>query len=154
MAVAVAGAVAAATVAVTVASVSRAGPDLAGVPLGTGAVAWRSGGATAVVVDGRAQPSALLAGLRAAEVTRVDVVVVRTPARAALDAAAVLRRRWPGAAVLVPRAATDLAEAVRALGNAQTPAAGTVVDVGGLRLTARAVSERLDVRIETIRGPP
>jgi competence protein ComEC len=147
-------AVAVATVAVTVASASRAGPDLAGVPLGTGAAAWRSGGATAVVVDGRARPSALLAGLRAAEVARVDVVVVRTPARAALDAAAVLRRRWRGAAVLVPRAAADLAANVPALGNAQMPAAGTVVEVGGLRVTAGVVSERLDVRIEIIRGPP
>ena len=152
--VAVAGAVAAATVAVTVASVSRAGPDLAGVPLGTGAAAWRSGGATAVVVDGRARPSALLAGLRAADVARVDVVVVRTPARAALDAAAVLRRRWPGAAVLLPRAAAALAAAVPVLGNARAPAAGTVVEVGGLRLTAGAVAERLDVEIEMIRGPP
>jgi hypothetical protein len=107
-----------------------------------------------VVVAGRARPSALLAGLRAAEVARVDVVVVRTPARAALDAAAVLRRRWRGAAVLVPRAAADLAANVPALGNAQMPAAGTVVEVGGLRVTAGVVSERLDVRIEIIRGPP
>jgi competence protein ComEC len=154
VAVAVAGAVAVATVAVTVASVSRAGPDLAGVPLGTGAAAWRSGGATAVVIDGRARPSALLAGLRAADVARVDVVVVRTPARAALDAAAVLRHRWPGAAVLVPRAAAALAAAMPVLGNARAPAAGTVVEVGGLRLTAGAVSERLEVEIEMIRGPP
>ena len=147
-------ALAVATVAVTVASISRVGPDLAGQPLGTGAAAWRSGGATAVVVDGRARPSALLAGLRAADVQRVDVVVVRTPARAALDAAAILRRRWPGVAVLVPTAAADLAAAVPALAEAQAPAAGAVVQVGGLRLTAGTVSERLDVQIETIRGPP
>jgi competence protein ComEC len=146
--------VAVATVAVTVASVSRVGPDLVGVPLGTGAAAWRSRGATAVVVDGRAVPSALLGGLREAEVARVDLVIVGTPTRAALDAAAVLRRRWPAAAVLVPRAAADLTAAMPALGNAQTPAAGTVLEVGGLRLTAGAVSERLDVRIEIIRGPP
>ena len=152
--VAVALALALATVGVTVTSVSRAGPDLAGVPLGTGAAAWRAGGATAVVVDGRARPSALLAGLRAAEVQRVEVVVVRTPARAALDAAVVLRRRWPGAAVLVPRVAADLAAGMPALGDARAPSVGTIVEVGGLRLTAATVSERLDVRIEIIRGPP
>jgi hypothetical protein len=56
--------------------------------------------------------------------------------------------------VLVPRAAADLAANVPALGNAQMPAAGTVVEVGGLRVTTGVVSERLDVRIEIIRGPP
>jgi competence protein ComEC len=142
------------TLTVTVTSVSRAGPDLAGAPLGPGAAAWRSGGATVVVVDGRARPSAILAGLRAAAAGRVDVVVVRTPARAALDAAAVLRRRWPGGAVLVPRAAAGPAAAMPALANARAPAAGTALEVGGLRLTTGAVSERLDVRIEIIRGPP
>jgi len=145
---------AAATVVVTVASVSRTGPDLAAAPVGPGAEVWRAGGATAVVVDGRAPPAALLAGLREVDVGRVDLVVVRTPARAALEVAALLRHRWPGAAVLVPRAAADLVAAVPGLAGAQTPQAGAILQVGGIRLTATAVTERLDVAIETSPGPP
>jgi hypothetical protein len=137
-----------------VASVSRAGPDLAGAPLGPGAAMWRSGGASVVVVDGRAQAPAVLAGLRAATVRRVDVVIARTPARAALGTAAVLRERWPGAVVLVPRAASDLLGAHPSLHAAQTPPAGAVFVVGGLRLSVTSVAERLAIDIAPARGPP
>jgi competence protein ComEC len=149
-----AGLVALGTVVAPVASVSRAGPDLAGVALGPGAAVWRAGGASVVVVDGRAQPPAVLAGLRAAAVGRVDVVVARTPARAALGTAAVLRDRWPGAVVLVPRAASGPASAHPSLLEAQTPPVGAAFDVGGLRLTVTSVADRLTIDIVPARGPP
>jgi len=113
-------------------------------PLGPGATLWQAGGATVVQLDGRARDTTVLAGLRSRRVTRLDVVVLRTPARAAAAVAAVLRSRWPAAAILAPtvpaRDVPDLDVAI--------PPSGTVLDVGGLRLTVHSVTaDRLDVTI-------
>ena len=143
-----------ATLAVAVAAVARPGPDLAGRPLGLGAEAWRAGGAVVVVVDGRARPSAVLDGLRQAGVDRLDVVVVRTPSRAAIEVAALLRQRWRGSAVLVPRSGVAPAAAVPVLAGAGVPPAGATVEVGGLRLRATEVADRLVVDLEVARASP
>ena len=147
-------AVVVATVVVAVAAVARAGPDLVGRPLGVGAEAWRAGGAVVVVVDGRARPSAVLDGLRQAGVDRLDIVVVRTPSRAALEVAALLRQRWRGSAVLVPRSGVAPAAAVPVLAGAGVPPVGATVEVGGLRLRATEVTDRLVVDLEVARAAP
>lgn len=113
-------------------------------PLGSGATLWQAGGAAVVQVDGRARDTAVLSGLRARRVTRLDVIVLRTPARAAAEAAAVLRSRWPAAVILAPAVPVgdvpDLDVAI--------PPSGTVLDVGGLRLTVHSVTaERLDLTV-------
>lgn len=137
--------VAAAAVVVAVTAAARApGGDLLGQPLGAGAVLWRSGGAAVVVLDGRARDDTVLSGLRRHDVTRVDVVVVRTGARAAGDTATTVRRRWPHASVLAPRAEPGRSPPAGAV----TPPDGAVVDVGGLRLTVeRATAGHLDVDV-------
>jgi competence protein ComEC len=142
---------AAALVAVTVlahAAAAARGPDVIdGEALGPGARLWQDGGAAALIVDGRARDEAVLSGLRDRGVARLDVVVLRTPARGAAEVAATLRRRWPGAVVLGPEGS---ASATSGTGGADsvTPAGGTVIDVGGLRLTVMTGSaERLEVRI-------
>ncbi len=146
--------VAGATVAVAASSLAAPGPDLSGRPLGIGAEAWRAGGATVVVLDGRARPSAVLDGLRRAGVDRLDVVVVRTPSRAALEVAALLRQRWRASAVLVPRAGLASASASPALAGARAPPVGAAYEVGGLRLRASEVTERLTVDLERVGAPP
>lgn len=119
-------------------------------PLGVGATLWRGGGAAVLVLDGRARDDAVLAGLRRAHVTRVDVVIVRTSARAAGDVLATLRRARPVGVVLAPRPEGAQPDDGRpAGGGAVSPPAGTAVDVGGLRLTVVGNSPgRLDVRID------
>jgi hypothetical protein len=103
-------------------------------------------------VDGRAREESLLAGLRDRGVVRLDIVVLRTAAPAAAEVAATLRRRWPGVIVLGPTGSAAAARRVANLGWVAVPTAGTVVDVGGLRLTVRGSrTDRLDVGI-VIRG--
>lgn len=135
------------------AAVGAAGPGPAERALGAGATLWRSGGAAVVVLDGRARGEVVLSGLRREGVARVDVVVLRTGARAAGDVAALLRRRWPAAALLAP--ATDGrsgAGADRAgSGPHVSPPTGTVIDIGGLRLAVTGNrAGRLEVQISVL----
>jgi competence protein ComEC len=125
-----------------------------GEAVGIGAQLWQGGGAAALIVDGRAREGALLAGLRDRGVARLDVVVLRTAAEATAQVAATLRRRWPGVAVLGPAGSAAAARRVAGLGSVSVPTAGTVIDVGGIRLTViGSRTERLDVRV-TLREAP
>ena len=123
-----------------------------GEPLGPGAELWVDGGAAVVVVDGRSRAAAVLAGLRARGVRRVDVVVVRTGAAAGRETAATLRRRWPAAVVLAP--APDRSARLHGDGlDAVSPPPGAVVGAGGLRLTVvSSTPDRLEVDLDA--GPP
>jgi competence protein ComEC len=149
------GTLATAVVLVALAPVGGGAPARIEHALGVGASLWRDGGAAVVVLDGRARDDAVLAGLRRERVERVDVVVVRSTARAASEVATTLRRRWPGAAVLVPRP-TDAGPDGRPfpVDGAVSPPAGSVLDVGGLRLTVTgATVERLDVELAPVPPP-
>jgi competence protein ComEC len=132
-----------------------AGGTLLDEPLGVGASLWRSGGATVVVLDGRARDDAVLGALRRHDVDRVDVLVVRTTSRAAADVVAMLRRRWPASAVLVPDPqGLSPHDRPAVIEGGVAPPAGTVLDLGGLRLTvAGNTAGRLEVGIAP-RGPP
>ena len=126
-----------------------------GAAVGPGAQLWQGGGAAAVIVDGRAREEAVLAGLRDRGVARLDVVVLRTAAPAAAEVAATLRRRWPRVVVLGPAGSAAAARRVANLGSVAVPTAGTVVDVGGLRLTVQGSgAEWLDVGVVLRRAPP
>ncbi len=129
-----------------------------GEAVGPGAQVWQGGGAAALIVDGRARAGAVLAGLRDRGVARLEVVVLRTAAQGAADMAATLRRRWPGVVVLGPAGAASAARRVEGLGPVAVPTAGSVIELGGLRLTVTgSAPERLDVRIalgESARPPP
>ncbi|HYZ97370.1 MAG TPA: ComEC/Rec2 family competence protein, partial [Acidimicrobiales bacterium] len=125
------------------AGVASGGPAVIdGEPLGAGATLWKGGGAAVLVVDGRARGETVLAGLRERGVVRVDLVVLRTPAKAAAEVAGTVRRRWPGTAILAPEGTSRLPD------RASIPPPGSVFDVGGLRLTVVTSSpERLDVDV-------
>src|SRR5690606_29631496 len=117
-----------------VAVAALAGPRPArvgGEPLGPGAELWAGGGAAVVLVDGRSRAGAVLAGLRARGVRRGDAVVVRTGAAAARGTAATLRRRWPGAVVLVPPAGRGARPTADGLGAVSPPRRGGVAVGGG-----------------------
>jgi hypothetical protein len=136
----------------TVAPLEGATPVRLEQPLGIGATLWQGGGAAVVVLDGRARDGVVLGGLRRARVSRVDMVVVRTAAQAAVEVVATLRRRWPTAAVLAPRpegaAPGDRRSSVD---GAVSPPAGAAVDIGGLRVTVEGSTVgRLDVRVESV----
>jgi competence protein ComEC len=127
---------------------------IAGESVGPGAQLWQGGGAAAVVVDGRAREEAVLAGLRDRGVARLDLVVLRTAAPAAAEVAATLRRRWPGVLVLGPAGSAVAARRLADLGSVAVPAEGSVIDVGGLRLTVDGSErERLDVGVALLRAP-
>lgn len=158
------GAAALLTVGVLVhAAATGRGPRVVdGEAVGPGAQLWQGGGAAALVVDGRAREEVVLSGLRDWGVARLDVVVLRTAAQGAAEVAATLRRRWPGAVVLGPAGSGAAARRVDGVGSVTVPTTGTVIDLGGLRLTVTGSSpERLDVRIalrgtvsESARPPP
>jgi competence protein ComEC len=157
---------AAALLAVTVllhAAVTGRGPRLIdGEALGPGAQLWQGGGAAALIVDGRARDEVVLSGLRDRGVARLDVVVLRTAAEGGAEVAATLRRRWPGIVVLGSEGSRSAARRIDGVDSVAVPTTGTVVDLGGLRLTVTGSSpDRLDVRIalrdtaaESARPPP
>jgi competence protein ComEC len=118
--------------------------------LGTGATLWRGGGATVLVIDGRVHAGSVLAGLRDAGARRVDVVVLRSGARAASDLVTVLRRAWPVGTVLAPAGQPAPAALDAGVAGGLSPPSGTVIDVGGLRLT---VVSNAGGRIEVEVGP-
>jgi competence protein ComEC len=125
-----------------------------GESVGPGAQLWQGGGAAAVIVDGRAREEAVLAGLRDHAVARLDLVVLRTATPAAAEVAATLRRRWPGILVLGPAGSAVAARRFADLGSVAVPAAGAVIEVGGLRLTVSGSGrERLDVGVAFLRAP-
>ncbi len=120
-----------------------------GESLGAGAMLWQAGGAVVLVVDGRARDDAVLAGLREHSVARVDLVVLRTPARAGAEVVATLQWRWSDLVVLAPEGAPGASPVAAAGREVASPPTGTVLDVGGLRLTVVAnAAERLDVDID------
>jgi competence protein ComEC len=129
-----------------------------GQALGAGATLWQGGGATVLVLDGRVRDSSVLAGLRDAGARRVDVVVLRSGARAASDLVAVLRRAWPVGTVLAPGAASPPAGRPADGPVAVSPPSGTVIDVGGLRVTVVSnAGDRIEVDVEPrprSRAPP
>jgi competence protein ComEC len=149
------GAALVAVVVLVHAAAAAGGPDVIdGEAVGPGAQLWQDGGAAAVIVDGRAREEAVLAGLRDHGVARLDLVVLRTAAPAAAEVAAALRRRWPGVLVLGPAGSAAAARRVANLGSVTVPTGGSVVDVGGLRLTVRGSgTERLDVGVVLRRAP-
>jgi competence protein ComEC len=121
--------------------------------VGLGARLWQNGGAAALIVDGRARAAAVLAGLRERGVVRLDVVVLRTATVGAADVADTLRRRWPAVVVLSPEGLVPASRREDG-GQVAVPATGTVIDLGGLRLTVSgSTRERLDVRIALLDGP-
>lgn len=154
------GATALVAVAVLVdAATASRGPGLVnGEAVGPGAQLWQGGGAAALIVDGRAREAAVLSGLRDRGVASLDVVVLRTAAEGAAEVAATLRRRWPAVVVLGPEDSSSVAHRPAVVDSVSVPTTGTVIDLGGLRLTVSASTpERLDVRIalrESARPPP
>jgi competence protein ComEC len=154
------GATALVAVAVLVdAATASRGPGLVnGEAVGPGAQLWQGGGAAALIVDGRAREAAVLSGLRDRGVASLDVVVLRTAAEGAAEVAATLRRRWPAVVVLGPEDSSSAAHRPAVVDFVSVPTTGTVIDLGGLRLTVSASTpERLDVRIalrESARPPP
>lgn len=135
-----------ALMAVTMAAATMAGaraddPASGLVELGPGAELWRGGGASVVVIDGRAVAEGLPAELRARDVGRADLVVVRTSSPRAAAAADALRRRWPTAVVLAP------ADGAGAVEGAITPQAGSVMQVGSLHIELDAERDRLEPQI-------
>jgi competence protein ComEC len=157
-----AAALLAVTVLVHAAAVGRGPGRIDGEAVGPGAQLWQGGGAAALIVDGRARDETVLAGLRDLGVSRLDVVVLRTAAQGAAEVAATLRRLWPGVVVLGPHGSGSAARRIGVVGSVAVPATGTVIDLGGLRLTVSgSTPERLDVRIaladtasESARSPP
>ena len=126
-------------------SAELAGPD--GTPLGAGATLWVGGDASVLAVDGRARAPAVLAGLREAGAERVDVLVLRTGARAAVELADALARARPVGAVVVPGGPSGVLPG-SVLAGATSPRRGTAVDVGGLRLTITGNADgRLDIEV-------
>jgi competence protein ComEC len=146
------GVVTALAVVAAAAPLGSASPGRLELPLGVGATLWRRGGACVVVLDGRARDEAVLAGLRAERVPRVDLVIVRTSARSAGDVVSTLRTRWPDVVVLAPRpGSTPPGLAPPVVPAALSPPGGTVLDVGGLRLTVTAnTGGRLDVEVAPV----
>ena len=121
-------------------------PGAAAQPLGAGATLWQAGGDAVVVLDGRARDDLILAGLRTHRVDALDVAVVRTDSRTATVVAATLLRRWPGLTVLVPRSS---ALATSRMPAVATPAAGTVIQGAGLRVTVeRSSGDHLEIAVE------
>jgi competence protein ComEC len=149
------GTLATAVVLVALAPVGGGAPARLEHALGIGATLWRGGGAAVVVLDGRARDDVVLAGLRRERVERVDVVVVRSAARAASEAAATLSRRWPGASVLVPAPADAGPNGGHLpVDGAVSPPAGSVFEIGGLRLTVTGTTvERLEVELAPVPRP-
>jgi competence protein ComEC len=143
------GAGPAATLAVMAVMPVPAGPSGASAqPLGAGATLWQAGGDAVVALDGRARDDVILLGLRTRRIDALDVAVVRTDSRAAAGVAATLLRRWPGLTVLVPRSS---ALAIPGASGVMTPAAGTVIQGGGLRVSVqRSAGDHLDVAVEQV----
>lgn len=147
----------AATVVVAAGVPARGGePEPLEQPLGAGATLWRGGGAVVVVLDGRARDDAILSGLRRERVERVDVAIVRTSARAAVDVVETMRRRWPGALVLTPRPdGADSGTQWSGVEDAISPPRGTAFRVGGLDVTVAAnTGGQLEVDIAPRPPPP
>jgi competence protein ComEC len=119
--------------------------------LGLGATLWRGGGANVLVLDGRADAGRVLEGLRAARVDRLDVVVVRTAARATGDVVDGVRQRLAVRTVVVPASVSTVPDAV-------SPGRATSLAIGRVHLTIRPTSdERLDVEVAPFasgRSPP
>jgi competence protein ComEC len=147
------GVVTAVAVVAAAAPLGGVSPGRLELPLGVGATLWCRGGACVVVLDGRARDDAVLAGLRAERVPRVDLVIVRTSARSVGEVVSTMRKRWPDVVVFAPRPGSTppVGAGVPVVPAALSPPAGTVLDVGGLRLTVAAnTGGRLDVEVAPV----
>lgn len=109
-----------------------------------GAVLWRDGAGSLLVLDGRARPEAVLEGLRREGVMRLDAVVLRSGAERAVEAAAAVQQRSPGAAALGPRTIDA------SLDDAITPVVtGTTIAVGDLIVRIAPAGDGLSVHVGT-----
>lgn len=110
---------------------------LAPVTPAPGSELWRSGAVVLVVdnVDG----GRLLEGLRVEGVRRIDVVVATRGTKAVASTVLLVRSRLPVGAVLAPED-----HVVR---DAVVPAAGTVAQVGDLRVAVGATRPTLEVEV-------
>ncbi|MGI9022716.1 MAG: ComEC/Rec2 family competence protein, partial [Acidimicrobiales bacterium] len=129
--------------------VAAAVPALAPGPLegrqvSPGARVWRRGGATVLVVDGARSPTALLAGMHEADVSRIDVVVVSGAGRGTAGVVGPLLRRYPPRLLLAPSGSP--------LPGASVPEPGTAFAVGPLTVTVDAVAPDLAVTVEAAGG--
>ncbi len=100
-----------------------------------GAVLWRAGGGTLVILDGRSRPGPVLEGLRRAGASRVSAVIVRTPAAGGRESALAISDRSSSTLVLGPGGADGLnpgGVTGGVTGVVTTVAAATTVAVGGL----------------------
>jgi competence protein ComEC len=118
-------------------------PDAMGDRIAPGAQLWARPGATVLVVEGRADPVAVLAGLRRAGVRRVDLLVLGTGASSARAVAVAVTDRYD-----VDQMGGPTNHAVR---GAVVVPAGTVAVVGPFTVRVDADSPRLDVRVD---APP
>jgi len=116
------------------------GAPLAPESLARGARVWRAGGATVLVLDG-ARPTAVLDGLRAGSIRRVDIAVSVRGSRADAAVLAALEGRVPVRAVLVPAGGQV---------GGLTPTPGRPIRAGGLTLEVTAVEPILRVRIAAV----
>lgn len=140
-----------ATIALLAAALPPGAPAPGPVEVAIGATAWRTAGASVLVLDGRAVDRYVLTGTREAAIADVDAIIVRTASRRAMETTATLRRRWPGARVFAPPDATRSSPPDTAI----APPPGTIVGFGALRLTFHSVTaDRLDVRIDHGPRPP
>jgi competence protein ComEC len=119
-----------------------AGPS---VGLGPGAEAWLADGGTVLVVDGRAQLGAVLAGLRAAGLRSADVVVSRSASRSAAEVVRVLAERLRPRVVVGP--------AGLAVPGALVPDGELEGEWDGLVLRVRPDGDRLVVEAGPVDGP-
>jgi hypothetical protein len=113
-----------------------------------GARLWRRAGASVLVVDGlRSSPERLLSGVRAADVRRVDVLVVTGAGSAAARDVVPLLRRFPPRLVLAPTGHRLGPEAV-------SPSPGSRVRAGGLWIDVGSGGPPLQVSVGWQRAPP
>lgn len=111
-----------------------------------GAHLWRDGGASVLVVDDlRASPEALLSALRMADVSRLDVLVVTRPGRAAAADVRALLLRFPPRLILAPMGH-------RLKGEVVVPPAGAEMAAGRLVVRFQETSPRLTVLVRSAPG--
>jgi competence protein ComEC len=128
--------------AVLLISLPRQEPIAPGEHVMGGASLWRGSGsrpATVLVMSGSTQGSTLLAGLRSMGIDRIDLVIVRSTARAAEELAAEVRSRFDVVDLWAPSDSTLEA-------RSEVPA--VPVTGGSLHISVRRTASTLDPSIE------
>ena len=112
-----------------------------------GAVVWRDGGTTVLVVTGDARAGPLLAGLRREGVTSIDLLVSASGGRRAAALVADVAARWPPTVIWAPGGHT--------IAGAVVPPRGRLT-IDGLTLDVAATHPRLEVVVgaSPAGGPP